>query len=45
MTPAGIQQATFRFVAQQLNHCAGEYGETLKVPAYGSWDLNRRLRG
>jgi len=22
MTPAGIEPATFRFVAQQLNHCA-----------------------
>ena len=22
MTPAGIESATFRFVAQQLNHCA-----------------------
>ena len=22
MTPAGIQQASFRFVAQHLNHCA-----------------------
>jgi len=22
MTPAGIEQATFRFVAQHLNHCA-----------------------
>ena len=22
MTPAGIEPATFRFVAQRLNHCA-----------------------
>jgi len=22
LTPAGIERATFRFVAQQLNHCA-----------------------
>ena len=22
MTPSGIEQATFRFVAQHLNHCA-----------------------
>jgi len=22
MTPAGIEPATFRFVAQHLNHCA-----------------------
>ena len=22
LTPAGIEQATFRFVAQHLNHCA-----------------------
>jgi len=22
LTPAGIEPATFRFVAQQLNHCA-----------------------
>ena len=23
MTPAGIESATFRFVAQHLNHCVG----------------------
>jgi len=27
LTPAGIEPATFRFVAQHLNHCAGEYVE------------------
>jgi len=25
MTPAGIEPATFRFVAQHLNHCATIY--------------------
>jgi len=27
MTPAGIEPATFRFVAQRLNHCATEVPE------------------
>jgi len=26
MTPAGIEPATFRFVAQHLNHCAAGEG-------------------
>jgi len=39
MTPAGIEAATFRFVAQRLNHCA------TAVPArpLGSRNMNVRL--
>ena len=32
MTPAGIEPATFRFVAQHLNHCATAVPETLYRP-------------
>ena len=31
LTPAGIEPATFRFVAQHLNHCA------TAVPKYGKY--------
>jgi hypothetical protein len=31
MTPSGIEPATFRFVAQYLNHCA------TAVPAFGEY--------
>jgi len=34
MTPAGIEPATFRFVAQHLNHCA------TAINRYKYWDLN-----
>jgi len=30
LTPAGIEPATFRFVAQDLSHCPGVYG-SLKI--------------
>jgi len=33
LTPAGIEPATFRFVAQHLNHCA------TAVPALGWGDI------
>ena len=33
MTPAGIEPATFRFIAQHLNHC------TTAVPKQDSVDL------
>jgi len=33
MTPAGIELATFRFVAQHLNHCATA---VLSYSIYGS---------
>ena len=40
MTPAGIEQATFGFVAQHLNHCATavpyqSYIEWIKHTSYG----------
>ena len=31
VTPAGIEQATFRFVAQYLNHCATAVAKKVKV--------------
>ena len=34
LTPAGIEPATFRFVAQHLNHC------TTAVPILGRWKFN-----
>ena len=37
MTPAGIEPATFRFVAQHLNHCA------TVVPRYFSTGTNLPL--
>jgi hypothetical protein len=35
MTPSGIEQATFRFVAQYLNHCA-----TISGPITGVLEAN-----
>ena len=32
MTPAGIEEATFRFVAQHLNHCANAVPHICSVP-------------
>jgi len=31
LTPAGIESATFRFVAQQLNQCATAVATTLSI--------------
>jgi len=40
MTPAGIEPATFRFVAQQINHCA------IAVPASkGQMGFNLAFKG
>ena len=36
LTPAGIDPATFRFVAQHLNHCATAV--SINVPAYNKGD-------
>jgi len=33
MTPAGIEPATFRFVAQHLNHCAHTSPGIGQIPA------------
>ena len=32
MAPSGIEPATFRFVAQHLNHCATEELDKTKYP-------------
>ena len=34
MTPAGIEPATFRFVAQNLNHCATAVPYSIMSLAY-----------
>jgi len=34
MTPAGIEPATFRFVAQHLNHCATAVKKNTLPPHY-----------
>ena len=52
ITPAGIEPATIRFVAQHLNHCATAQNRTIILPVvlYGceTWSLTlreeRRLR-
>ena len=38
LTPAGIEPATFRFVAQHLNHCA------TAVPTYTGQHKNKGCR-
>jgi len=37
MTPAGIETATFRLVAQHLNHCA------TVVPTRGQYQMENKL--
>jgi hypothetical protein len=40
MTPSGIEPATFRFVAQYLNHCATNSGPLWKLlvtPKFGNY--------
>ena len=45
LTPAGIEPATFLFVAQHFNHCASAVplvtGNALKC---SRWDLRPRIR-
>ena len=48
MTPAGVEPATFRFVAQHLNHCATavpKIGDTKKMlQAWSGPEGSRKLR-
>jgi len=37
LTPAGIEQATFGFVAQRLNHCATAYSYSIAVKSSSSF--------
>jgi len=37
MTPAGIEPATFRFIAQHLNHCATAVPHTMSVSSYNEY--------
>jgi len=48
MTPAGIEPATFRFVAQHLNHCATAVSKFIKnkivlFAIYIDWRGNKQL--
>ena len=44
MTPSGIGSATFRFVAQHLNHCAASVPRTIILLALTVvWPVNRSL--
>jgi len=48
LTPAGIEPATFRFVAQRRNHCAtavpiNEWQGGLFMSAYYSLNLCRKI--
>jgi len=40
MTPAGIEPATFRFVAQRLNHCAKDQRCKQQEVRFTNCDLN-----
>jgi len=45
MTPAGIEPATFRFVLQQLNHCATAVkGKAAPLQAWSGPEGSRKLR-
>jgi len=49
MTPSGIEQATFRFVAQRLNHCATAVPKVTIVPNQlrigGMYIVNGEING
>jgi len=42
LTPAGIEPATFRFVAQHLNHCATAVPTFAAVVQYNSFSLHKK---
>ena len=47
MTPSGIEPATFRFVAQYLNHCATAAvpkGKSVPLHAWSGPEGSRKLR-
>ena len=46
MTPSGIEPATFRFVAQHLNHCATAVpkGKAVPLQAWSGPEGSRKLR-
>jgi len=49
LTPAGIEPATFRFIAQHLNHCAtavppSDKGTAIPLQAWTGPEVYSRLR-
>jgi len=47
LTPAGIEPATFRFIAQHLNHCATACrgkGKSVPLQAWSGPEGSRKLR-
>jgi len=44
LTPAGIEPATFRFVAQHLNHCATAVPANLAVSPLKPGFISRKVR-
>jgi hypothetical protein len=44
MTPSGIEPATFRFVAQYLNHCAIYKGKAVPLQTWSGPEGSRKLR-
>ena len=43
VTPAGIETATFRFVAQHLNHCATAVPLLLQQGVWNNLEVERRI--
>jgi len=44
MTPAGIEPATFRFVAQHLNHCATAVPDQISVSSINNEIQQTRIQ-